>query len=129
MGISPCVVRANLGMAFLRARKSRLRLWFRHFSLFSLFQRACSLACGVLRFSFASFVLSSTGGGLILWIRRKFCAQLALLSTMPTNSVLVWIRTLVLMLTLFLNAFTITFSSICPTCLPSQSCPPPSDLR
>ena len=45
-----------------------------HNRLFSLFQRACSLACGVLQFPFTSFVLSSTGAGLILWIRPTFCA-------------------------------------------------------
>ena len=47
----------------------------------------------------ASFVLSSTGTRLILWIRPTFCAQMAFLTTMPTNNVLAWIRILVLMLT------------------------------
>ena len=36
-------------------------------------QSLCSLACDVLRFSFTSFVLSSTGVWLILWIRPTFC--------------------------------------------------------
>ena len=35
---------------------------------------------------------------------------MAFLTAVPTNSVLVWIRTLVLMLTFFLDVLTITFS-------------------
>ena len=53
-----------------------LRLWLHHCSSFSLFQRACSLAYDVLRFSSASFVLSFTGARLILSIRLTFCAQM-----------------------------------------------------
>ena len=74
-----------------------------------LLHRGCSSACAVLRFSFASLVLDSTGARLILWIRSTFCAQMAFLTAAPTNNVLVWIRTLVLMLTFFLDVLTITF--------------------
>ena len=68
----------------------------------SLFQRACFLACDVLRFSFASFVLGSTGARLILWIRPTFGAQVAFLTAVPTNNVLACTRVLVLMLTFLL---------------------------
>ena len=61
------------------------RLWLHHCSLFSLFQRKCSFACDVLRFSFASFVSSSTGAWLILWIPPTFFAQVAFLTAVPTT--------------------------------------------
>ena len=60
---------------------------------------ACSFACDVLRFFFASIVLSSTGAGLILWVQPTFCAQVSFLTAVPTNNVLVRVRVLVPMLT------------------------------
>ena len=59
----------------------------------------CSFACAVLLFSFASFVLDSTRAKLILWIRPTLCAHVAFLTTVPTNSVLAWLRIMTLILT------------------------------
>ena len=50
-------------------------------------------------FSFASFVLASSGGGLFLWIRPTFRAQVAFLTAAPTNNVLAKIRILTLVST------------------------------
>ena len=59
----------------------------------------------MIRFAFASLVLSSTGAGLILWIRLTFCAQMAFLTALPTKNVHVWNPTLFLM---FLDVLTLT---------------------
>ena len=76
-----------------------------HPSLFSCSNELAPLLVAFFSFPFTSFVLSSTGAGLILWIRPTFCAQMAFLTAVPTNNVLVWIRTLVLLLATFLDAF------------------------
>ena len=59
----------------------------------------CSLACAVLLHSFASFVLDSTRAKLVLWIRPTLRAHVAFLTTVPTNSVLAWLRIMTLILT------------------------------
>ena len=93
----------------------------------SLFQRACSFACDVLRFSIASFVSSSTRARLILWIQPTFCAQVAFLTAVPTNNVLAWIR--VLVLTFFLAALAITFPFLAFLTSFAKAVHLPSDLR
>ena len=72
-------------------------------------KRAFSFACAVLLFS---FVLDSTGARLlILWIRPTLRAQVAFLTTVPTNNVLAWIRiqTLILTFAFCLAVLAITF--------------------
>ena len=46
---------------------------------------------------------------MIPWIRPTFRVHVAFLTAVPTNNVVAWIRVLVLMLTLFLLPFAITF--------------------
>ena len=59
----------------------------------------CTNEPAPLRFSFASLVSSWTDS---LDSTNRICSQMAFLAAVPTNNVLAWIRTLVLMLTFFL---------------------------
>ena len=61
---------------------------------------------------------------MLLWIRPTLCAQVAFLTAVPTNNVLVWIRTLVLTVTSFLDALATAFPCLALSCPSCPSCPP-----
>ena len=68
--------------------------------MFSLFQRACSLACGVLQFPFASFVLRFHRSQIeSVDSTKSLCSDG--LSYRSANNVRVWLRTLILICFVF----------------------------